>query len=273
MNQGPICPGGEGATSSYASINCLLVTLLALCSFASPLSGARQGPSASAFDQVMDSLARVREFQEVVVSPDGSHVAWVESLPAKEGNPPRRSAICVAGSKGAVSSPRRITAGKGDAAFSEHSVAWSPDGRVAFLSDREKPGQLQLYMTAASGGPVHKLTNLTGFLATPAWSPDGKQIALLFTENAPRAAGPLVAATADSGVVGERSLNNASPWSIPSRGRPVSYRRRTCTFTNTTGRRTAAKSSRRPRTARGTTIGTSHSFTQSRSPRVRPNRF
>jgi len=45
----------------------------------------------------MDSLARVREFQEVVVSPDGSHVAWVETLPAKDGNPSGRSAIYVAG--------------------------------------------------------------------------------------------------------------------------------------------------------------------------------
>ncbi len=40
-----------------------------------------------------------------------------------------------------------------------------------------------------------KLTNVKGFLAAPSWSPDGKTIAVLFTENATRAAGPLVAET------------------------------------------------------------------------------
>src|SRR5262249_45139362 len=48
-----------------------------------------------------------------------------------------------------------------------------------------------------------KLTNVTGFLASPGWSPDGKTIALLFTENAERAAGPLVAEKPQTGVIKE----------------------------------------------------------------------
>src|SRR6202035_4284954 len=35
----------------------------------------------------------------------------------------------------------------------------------------------------------------------PRWSPDGKRIAILFTENLPRAAGPLDPVLPDSGVV------------------------------------------------------------------------
>jgi dipeptidyl aminopeptidase/acylaminoacyl peptidase len=47
---------------------------------------------------------------------------------------------------------------------------------------------------------------MKGFLASPGWSPDGKTVALLFTENATRAAGPLVAETPDEGVVSEEFL-------------------------------------------------------------------
>ena len=83
-------------------------------------------------------------------------------------------------------------------------MAWSPDSkRVAFLSDAAKPGQLQLYVTDAAGGPARRLTGVKGFLATPGWSPDGRTIALLFTENATRAAGPLVAATPQTGEIVE----------------------------------------------------------------------
>jgi dipeptidyl aminopeptidase/acylaminoacyl peptidase len=38
-------------------------------------------------------------------------------------------------------------------------------------------------------------------LATPKWSPDGENIAVLFTENAPRAAGPLVAEPPETGEI------------------------------------------------------------------------
>jgi dipeptidyl aminopeptidase/acylaminoacyl peptidase len=82
------------------------------------------------------------------------------------------------------------------------AVAWSPDSRqVAFLSDREKSGQLQLYVAGVPGGTARQVTHLKGLLAAPRWSPDGKRIAVLFTENLPASAGPLDPVPRVSGVV------------------------------------------------------------------------
>ncbi|MGH9676589.1 MAG: alpha/beta fold hydrolase, partial [Candidatus Acidiferrum sp.] len=98
--------------------------------------------------------------------------------------------------------PKRITAGVGTANHAEGSVAWSPDSNhLAFLSDAAKAGQLQIYVVGADRGLAKKLTSVKGFLATPGWSPDGKTIAVLFTENATRAAGPLVAETPETGEI------------------------------------------------------------------------
>jgi dipeptidyl aminopeptidase/acylaminoacyl peptidase len=81
-------------------------------------------------------------------------------------------------------------------------VAWSPDSKhLAFLSDAAKKDQLQLYVASIAGGAPKKLTNVKGLLATPKWSPDGKSIAVLYTENATRLAGPLMPETPESGVI------------------------------------------------------------------------
>ena len=160
---------------------------------------------APAIDKIIDSLLGMREFKEVAMAPDGKRVAWVEALPGEKGAPSANSAIFVLERGTADAKPRRITAGKESAAHAESDIAWSPDGQqLAFLSDREKAGQLQLYVAAAADGSARKLTSLTGYLAIPSWSPDGRTLALLFTEDAPRAAGPLVAATRDAGVVEEK---------------------------------------------------------------------
>ena len=45
------------------------------------------------------------------------------------------------------------------------------------------------------------MTHLKGLLAAPRWSPDGKAIAFLFTEDLPRAAGPLDPVMPPSGVI------------------------------------------------------------------------
>ncbi|HEY1526738.1 MAG TPA: S9 family peptidase [Candidatus Angelobacter sp.] len=169
-------------------ITCLVSAPLAL---AQPAARARTKIPASPMDGVISTLFSAKTFDQTAISPDGKLVAWVEN--SKGGSSIYISAI----SGGAL---RRITAGGG----TESSIAWSPDSKqIAFLSDAADPGQPQLYIANASGGSSRKLTSVKGLPASPGWSPDGRTIAFLFTENAERAAGPLVAEKAQTGVIKE----------------------------------------------------------------------
>jgi dipeptidyl aminopeptidase/acylaminoacyl peptidase len=171
------------------------VPMLALSALAPSHAATR--PS---IDSLMDELSAVRRFTEAAVSPDGTRVAWVESL-----------AISIADLGSPAAPPWRLTSGitKETSAgpYVERDIAWSPDGsRLAFLSDREKAGQLQLYVVAAGGGAARKLTSLAGAVAQPRWSPDGTAIALLVIDGSSRAAGPLEPGAAKIGVIEEQVL-------------------------------------------------------------------
>jgi dipeptidyl aminopeptidase/acylaminoacyl peptidase len=158
----------------------------------------------SSIDYALNSLSAVHTFKQVAISLDGKRVAWVKPLRGKGQEATGDSAIFVA-TLGSSEQPRRISAGDGSADYAEHDIAWSPDSKkLAFLSDKEGSDQLELYISDASGHAARKLTSLTGFLASPSWSPDGKTLALLFTENAPRAAGPLEPMTPPSGLIEQR---------------------------------------------------------------------
>jgi Tol biopolymer transport system component len=186
---------------NFVRLSGIGLAILSLCSVV-----AAQSSPKTANSEAVKALFGVHEFVQVEISPDGKRVAWVESLTGPNGEPSTNSAIYVA-EVSAPESAKRITAGGGKSAHEEHDVAWSPDSqRLAFLSDAASTGQLQLFVADATSGAAKKLTSLKGFLATPGWSPDGKTIALLFTENATRAAGPLVAETPDEGVVSEDFL-------------------------------------------------------------------
>ena len=171
-------------------------------------AGFRQQPSV---ERAIETLIATRNFREVAVSPDGRRVAWVVALLGADKAPTGKYAVYVSDLKTPNAEPRRVTAGPGGD-YAEHDISWSPDSaRLAFLSDREKPGQLELYVAdvpgdasaRARGGAARKLTSLTGFLSGPQWSPDGQALALLFTENAVRTAGPTQPTAADAGVVEE----------------------------------------------------------------------
>src|SRR5690348_3232267 len=86
-------------------------------------------------EPALAEITATRRFAEAAVSPDGARVAYVES-----GAAPSKSSIYLN-----VSPPARLTAGDGKTSCDEHGVAWSPSGRqIAFLSDCQKSGQLQL---------------------------------------------------------------------------------------------------------------------------------
>jgi dipeptidyl aminopeptidase/acylaminoacyl peptidase len=153
-------------------------------------------------DAAMKAMFDVHTFQQASISPDGHSVIWVESLSGSGNMPSSNSAIYIRGT--VAGNPRRVSAGDGKSPHEEHDVAFSPDSKtLTFLSDAQSHGQLQLFTVEAAGGAAKQLTHLKGFLSNPAFSPDGKKIAFLFTENASRAAGPLVAETPDEGVISE----------------------------------------------------------------------
>jgi dipeptidyl aminopeptidase/acylaminoacyl peptidase len=160
--------------------------------------------SAQTVPQLLSTVSETTQYRETALSPDGHYSAWTVSLRNKDNTQSRNSEIFLLDLTKAGAAAQKFTAWK--TLHAEHGIAWSPDGKqLAYLSDGEKQGQLELYVQVAgtSGAPARKLTSLSGFLERPRWSPDGSKLAVLFTENAPRAAGPLEPSTKDSGLVEE----------------------------------------------------------------------
>lgn len=156
--------------------------------------------SKASIDRLMDALAATRHLRGVALSSDGKSVAWVAAKAAKA-DASANSAIYVTDLGPAAGLPRRISAG--DGAHAESGLAWSPDRKqIAFLSDKEKSGQMQLYVALATGKQARRLTDLIGSLTDLHWSPDGKQIAFLHTEGASRPTGPTQPAEPELGEVG-----------------------------------------------------------------------
>lgn len=197
----------------YAAIPAMTLLFLALSnSFAQDNTGSKQDverrlkaaqkpQAATPLDNVINTLFAAHTFEQVALAPDGNSIAWVEAVHSKKGAGVGSTVIYVKNLKSGAP-PRRVSAGVADSLHAESDVSWSPDGqKLAFLSDAAKKGQLQLYVTNASGGAAKLLTNVKGFLASPGWSPDGKTIAVLLTENATRASGPLVAETPETGEI------------------------------------------------------------------------
>jgi dipeptidyl aminopeptidase/acylaminoacyl peptidase len=163
-----------------------LILITAVCAIAQPKADPRIGA-------ILNDLSSTRSFQEVAISPDGKRVAWSEEI-IEDGKDTGNAAIFTK-ELGSASAPEGIGTGR--------DIAWSPDStRLAFLSHEEQTRQMQLYVAAAGGGHTKKLTNLTGYLTSPQWSPDGHRIAILFAENAPSGGGPLEAEPVETGVIG-----------------------------------------------------------------------
>ena len=157
--------------------------------------------TAQNMQQLTEQLGKTVLYGDTALSPDGTHVAWVQSTAATiskqtyiretSGNAPAKL----------IKLP--ITGGE----RTDFDPAWSPDSKtLAFFSsagkfsDHVKRDQRQLWTVNADAADAKKTTNLSGYVARPRWSHDGKQIAFLYVEGA-GGGGPLVAAPATTGVI------------------------------------------------------------------------
>jgi dipeptidyl aminopeptidase/acylaminoacyl peptidase len=163
-----------------------------------PLAAAPLSPDAG-----QSSLFTLHNFRDVAISPDGGKVAWIDSAPNKiEGELPSRS-IYVKDLRDAGAGAKRV----GDPSSMAQGLAWSEDGRLAFLSDADSHGQMQLYVAEKPGrGKPRKIGEFRGYVELPRWSPDGKSIAVLEIEGSSRVPGPTEATATATGVIGSEAV-------------------------------------------------------------------
>ena len=150
--------------------------------------------TAQTMQQLTEQLGKTVLYGDVALSPDGTHVAWVQSTAAT-----RSKQIYIretSGNARAVMVEIPVRADRTD-----FDPAWSPDSKtLAVFSSAGEKEQRQLWMVNGNGSGPRKTTNLNGYAARPRWSHDGKQIAFLYIEGA-GGGGPLMAAPATTGVI------------------------------------------------------------------------
>ncbi len=150
--------------------------------------------TAQTMQHLTEQLGKTVLYGDIALSPDGTHVAWVQSTAATTSKQ-----TCISGTSGnARAATIKIP---GPVERTDFDSAWSPDSKmlVVFSSAGDKE-QRQLWIVNADGSSPTKITDLSGYAARPRWSHDGKRIAFLYIEGA-AGGGPLMAAPTTTGVI------------------------------------------------------------------------
>ena len=150
--------------------------------------------AAQNMQQLTEKLGKTVLYGDLALSPDATHIAWVQSTAATTSRQTHIREISGNAPAKLVDIP--ITGDRTD-----FDPAWSPDSKtLTFFSGAGEKAQRQLWTVKADGSDPRKITNLNGFAAHPRWSHDGKQIAFLYIEGA-GGGGPLTAAPTTTGVI------------------------------------------------------------------------
>lgn len=137
---------------------------------------------------------QVSDAAEVHASPDGRYAVFAGTLvDTLEGALPTR--ICL--TELATGDTRVLTFGPNV----DRLPKFSPDGRqIAFLSDRQKTGDFQLYLLDPASGAARPAPRVEGWVEYLHWSPDGRRILLGVAGHGADIAGGQGAVTSELGV-------------------------------------------------------------------------
>jgi len=138
------------------------------------------GPGLAAAEGMsLEHIAALQQAGGAVVSPDGSHIAYLRSVPRDipdEADGPAWRELHVIGEDG--SSSPFITG-----PVNVGGLAWHPDGRrITFLDKRGDAETTRLYSIPVDGGEATELAALETDISGYAFNPDGSRVALLAFE-------------------------------------------------------------------------------------------
>src|SRR5437868_3153242 len=150
--------------------------------------------TAQTMQQLTEQLGKTVLYGDVALSPDGAHIAWVQSTAA---SPSKQTYVREISGNAPVTLLKIQIGGE----RTDLDPAWAPDSKTVVVFSSAGAGeQRQLWSFRADGSEPKKITNLKGYAARPRWSHDGKQIAFLYIEGA-GGGGPLMAAPTTTGVI------------------------------------------------------------------------
>ncbi len=124
-------------------------------------------------------LARLRTVAAAAISPDGTQVAYLLSVPRnpfKEKDGPAWAELHVVDLSG---NSRPYVTGQ----VNVSAVDWTPDGKgISFLVKRGEDKHRSLYLIPSDGGEAQRIFSHGANITAYSWSPDGARVAFLATE-------------------------------------------------------------------------------------------
>ncbi|HEX4168096.1 MAG TPA: S9 family peptidase [Bryobacteraceae bacterium] len=201
---------GQQPVNKAHEFNYTWLSIIVALLLASPASAAVRDKVTALYSQ----QAQVKSISEAGISPDGTQVAW-----SVYDAPTGAHAIYLAH----LSSPSvvtRISAGAAGKFCNESEPVWSHSGKqIAFLSDCATSGQSQLFIEDFTGHGARQLTHFSGFVSQLRWSPDDRQIALLYVDHSTRAPTPMAAENKAVGVIDDLANTDVQRISVTDTGR------------------------------------------------------
>src|ERR1035437_4396702 len=166
----------------------VVVLGLVVCGTIAVPARAQQPASMARAASVVDSIPKIKNIEQVAISPDGKQVAAIVDgqLSVSSAN---------GGDSHAVSLARKLQV---------REITWSSNSKqLAVIADVEgEVPQAEIWLY--DGASAKRITGMKGFVETPRFSPDGSKLAVLFIDDMPRMAGPLEPMTPLQGVIDEK---------------------------------------------------------------------